>query len=138
MKRLFDPLYKPIVGREFPQGNEFARPDAKLVESVHDPIAIEADRLFSLEQTLAHDMGDGAIGGIIVVKPLAHGVEVLVTTSAYNAHAAMHRGRTQINEEAIPLEHAPGFVEGMNHALMGYSSQHPSEDHEVKGLVRII
>ena len=50
----------------------------------------------------------------------------------------MHRGRTQINEETVRLEHAPGFVKGMNHALMGHSSQHPSEDYKVEGLVREI
>jgi hypothetical protein len=110
----------------------------ELVESVHDPSDLEADRLFSLEQSLAHDLGNGTISGKIVVKPLAHSAEVLVTTRVCNAHAAMHRGGTQINEETIRLEHAPGFVKGMNHALMGHSSQHPSKDYKVEGLVRKI
>jgi hypothetical protein len=44
----------------------------------------------------------------------------------------MHGGGTQVNQETIRSKHALGFVEGMDHALLGNSSQHPGEHHHVE------
>jgi hypothetical protein len=50
----------------------------------------------------------------------------------------MHDGRTQVNQETIRSQDALGLVEGMNHALMGDSSQHPGEHHHVERFVGVV
>ena len=49
----------------------------------------------------------------------------------------MHGGGTQVEKEAVGLEDAMSFEEGMDHALMRDSSQRPGEHDSVERCITI-
>ena len=49
----------------------------------------------------------------------------------------MDRGGTQVDEQTIGLKDAMSFEEGMDHALVGHSSEHPGENYNVERLTRL-
>ena len=55
-----------------------------------------------------------------------------------NSDAAMHGGGAQVNQKTIRSKDALGFAKGMDHALMGESSQRPGEHHDVERFVGVV
>ena len=50
----------------------------------------------------------------------------------------MHGDRAQVNQETVGSKDAARFVKGMDHALMGDSSQRPGEYHYVERFARVV
>ena len=128
----FNLVSQPIVGRQSTALHKLIYPGAELIYSVHHAPAIKAGSPLGFEQIILQDLHDRLVGGPVIVKLFPHAAEYLKLSVARNSHATMHRGRTQVNQNAVRFEHPVCFVQGMNHALLGHSSQGPRENCQVK------
>src|SRR5262249_19187475 len=86
----------------------------------------------------AHNMLDGAVGGVIVVKVFAHDPWQAIAVIVRKSYTPVHGGGTQIDQKTVGLKNAVCFAEGIDHALVRHSSQGPGKDDRVEGFVRMV
>jgi len=89
--------------------DEVRQPFLKLVEGIHDAITGKPRPPLCSESPLARYLGDGAVGCTIVVKRLAHDPRKSIAVILRNPDAAMHGGRTQVEQETFGLKDAMSF-----------------------------
>jgi hypothetical protein len=117
---------------------EPANPDVEVIQCVHDALAIKFCARFDNEQAFVDNEFDGTISGTVIVKHVLHGGKVYEAASARDPDMAIDKSGAQVNQDAIRLEYSMRFVEGMNHARMGDSSQDPGEHRPVEGFVGVV
>lgn len=137
-KLAFDQADEPVVRGAFAAVGEVGEPFSKLVKCVHHAIAGKPGATFGFEPAFAHDLGDGPVRCTIVVKLFAHDPRQPVEVALRDhSDAAVHGGRTQIDQQTVGLKDTVSFAEGMDHALVGHSSQGPGKDHGIETSVAV-
>jgi hypothetical protein len=117
---------------------DLANPGVEVIQRVHDMLAIKLYARFDNEQAFVYYVSDGTISGTVIVKHILHGGKVYEPAGARDSDMAIDKGGAQVNQDAIRLEYSMRFVEGMNHARMGDSSQGPGEHRPVERFVGVV
>ena len=136
-KLAFDPPDEPVVRLTFTPFDKVGQPFLKFIERIKHSITGESGTACGLEPAFAHDMRDCAVRRKIVIKRLSHYPAQTVGTPLSDADAATDRRGTQIDQETFTFKNTMSFAEGMDHALMGHSSEGPGKDDGIEGLVRV-
>lgn len=118
--------------RAFAAADKIIKPLAKFVERIHHAIAGNSSAASRPEQAFIQDLLDGTIGGVIVFEGLSHDPAQTIPAVVRETDAAMHGGRAKIDQNTFRLEDSVRFAEGMDHALVGHSSQRPGEHDDVE------
>jgi hypothetical protein len=122
----------------FTPSDEIRQPFLKLVERIHRPKTRKPRAPSCFEVSVARRLSDSAIGRTIVLECFPHNPRQSITVILGNSNTAMHNGGTQVEQETVELEDAMSFEEGMDHALMGDSSQRPGEHYCVERSVTVV
>lgn len=126
------------MGFVFVPRDEVEQPFLKLLDGIHDAKARESrGAAGGFEMSVAGYLVDGAVGGVVVFKTFTHAPEQAVIAIVDNSDTTMHRGGTQIEKETVGFENSMSFDEGMDHALVGDSSQRPGEHDRVERCIAI-
>lgn len=136
-KLAFDQADEPVVRRAFAAAGEVGEPFPKLVKGVHQAVAGKPGAAFGPEQAVAHDSGDGTVRRTIVIKLFSHDPRQPVAVALRDSDTSMHGGGAQIDQETVGLKDTVSFAEGIDHALVGHSSQGPGKNHGIEPCVPV-
>ena len=128
----FEPFQERGVRRYFAANIEFGQPLAAILQGIHDPVELDLHAPPSTEQALTQHLSDGCIRGMIIVQYLVQPAEQLPAAALTQTKLAMRRCGPEIEQYAVGLEDAVRLLQGMNHALLGHSSEHPREHGDVE------
>lgn len=82
-------------------------------------------------------MGDGSVGSMIVLEILSHDPRQTVFAARRNSDTAMDGRGPQIDQKTFGFEDSVSFAEGIDHALVGHSSQGPGENDSTEFSVAV-
>ncbi len=108
---------------------------ADLLGVVHHAVQLKDKAPFRPEVSLAHHLLDRRVSRVVAVEFLVKLSDEAPGPAGADPEAAVRGRRAQVNQNTTWLEDTMCLLQGMNHALLGNSSERPREDGRIKKAV---
>ena len=126
-------LFKEFgVGRQLASPVEVFQELLHILHGIHDAVQLKAQAPFRFQLAVADQAGHRVVCGVIIIEHFVELPDEFPLPALTEPKLAVRWRGPQVDQQSARSQDAMRFLQGMNHALRGHSSEGPGEDGDVE------